>query len=246
MNWLITWSISSNLNFSSLLINSEFRYIITILLWLILSRIIFSVLLRVLLLDWLFIILCLWLNLTIILVSDHSIRYSWDFRFNFLVISINLLIRFINKLSPSIWTLVNNSRILNLILRSIYLLCSLYIAWIAIIIANILLRINLLSKSKEIALNLRLLLLNMLNRLGLLYLLNLLYLLYLWLLVLFNIPLNINTLLDYIVLSRLAILINKSLNIPSQFLIFRIFSHILNQFLFFSLIEISIRFIYLS
>lgn len=212
MNRLIPWSISSNFNFSSLFINCKFRHIISIFLRLVLSRIILSILLRELLLLLnrirLLVVLLSW-YLTTILISNDSIRHSWSFRFYFrYIIIIYFLVRLFNKLSSSIRRLINYSWVFNLLLRYIDLLYFLNIAWIVIIITNIGLWINLLSKSKEITLRLNLILLYLLNRLNFLNRL-------LVKLVNFIIPFNIYTLLSNIIFSTLTIFIDKSLNIPS-------------------------------
>lgn len=168
VNRFISRSISSNLNFSSLLINCKLRHKISITLWLILCRIILRILLWQLLLDWSrirLLVILVW-YLTIVLISYNSIGNSWIFRSNFrYIINIDFLVGFFNKLSACIRSLVNYSWVFHLLLRYIYLLDSLNITWIVIIITNIWLWIYLLSKSKEVTLWLNFFLLNLLNRL---------------------------------------------------------------------------------
>lgn len=137
------------------------------------------------------------------------------------------LSRLFHHLSDRVRILVENSRSLTLLVRYVNLLDPLDLRILLVVIIWLMLSTYLFSKSKEISLTLTLLLLTLLILLG-----NLLLLIK---------PGNVNTLLDNIIPSGLTILINQSLNIPGQFFILTISSHVGYVFLLFSLVEISIR-----
>lgn len=196
MRWSITWSISSYFNSSTLIISSYLCSIIWILRivlsWWIFYRLRFIVLLR-------FLIIGFYRILRLVLISYNSIRYS-----RFSRIFLNILLSTLGRL---IYNLIYRIRILIynfwsiLLSWYIYLLDSLNIGVLRIIITIIILRLYLFPITKEIILLTRLVLC--------------ITLIFLNLFRLFTIPININTLLDYVIFSTLTIIINKFFNIPS-------------------------------
>ena len=217
MGWFESWSVSSDLNLSALVISGKFRDIIWLVACVVDGRVFLGKLVG-------------WLvdsagNVTVVLLLDNSIGNSRGLNFTLRVNNIN--IGSIHVLTCCVILIVGIDNLLTLDLRGRNLVSSLNIARVIIIIADIRLRVNLLSKPKVVIL--RLALFNLL----------LSYLLLPRLLI----PIGLNSLLSNIILSRLTILINQTFNIPGQLLILAISSHTLDQFLLLGMIEVSIGFI---
>ena len=157
MYWSIARSVSSGLDSSALFIGAELRDIIGSLLGWIQGGFVLGYLLRVALLYGLLIVLSL--GWGVVLVSDYSIGYSRGICFDLRDIINDLLVRSIDVLTSSIGSLIDNPLVVILLRWNVYLLylldllAPLDIAWISIVITDVLLRSNLLSKSEEITLN---------------------------------------------------------------------------------------------
>jgi hypothetical protein len=168
------------------------------------------------------------LRLGLVLIPNDSLRDSW---LKILVLSIEENLRIALVILNS---LVNNFSVLSLI-RSVSLGLILYIAWIVLVITIVLLRNISFLNSKEIDRSL----ISLFSDHDLLFMLSLS-------IIRLIVPLNIYSLLRNVILSRLTILIDKSLDIPSQLFVNAVFPHSLNQLLFLSMIKLSIWFVNFS
>ncbi len=163
-----------------------------------------------------------------VLIPNDSLRDSW-FRILLLSCEENLRIDLVILNS-----LINNFSVLSLI-RSVSLGLILYITWIVLVITIVLLRNISFLNSKEIDWSLN----SLFSDHDLLFRLSIRN-------VGLIVPLNIYSLLRNVILSGWTILIDKSLDIPSQLFVNAVFPHSLDQLLFLSMIKLSIWFVNFS